>query len=93
MFSVLFENGHTKDMRSNTLVFSADPHFAAPSATAVPLQVHIIILRSITIPAAILPPPSVAILGALVCLSRLIGQEAAIQAPWFLQETFPTDHT
>jgi len=30
VFSALFENGHTKDKRSNALAFVDDPQFAAP---------------------------------------------------------------
>jgi hypothetical protein len=58
MFSVLFENGRTKDMRSNTLVFVGDPQFAPPPASA-PLQQHQVpvVLPPRSIPATIAAPP------------------------------------
>jgi hypothetical protein len=58
MFSVLFENGRTEDMKSNTLVFVGDPQFAAPPAST-PLQQHQvpIVLPPRSIPAPTAPPP------------------------------------
>ena len=88
MFSVLFENGLTKDMRSNTLVFGADPQFIPP-ATAVTLQIPTILPppRSITIPgpANVPPPRLIAIPGAAAAGRSLV---VPIPAP---DTTTPTD--
>ena len=94
MFSVLFENGLTKDMRSNTLVFGADPQFIPP-ATAVTLQIPTILPppRSITIPGpANVPPRSIAIpaAGKSVVVppsASSLRQQTTIPAP----DTSPTD--